>query len=192
MIKEVAKMFFENTEELAQNKLLLLYIIDEARTPLTNNEITEFILENNYMNYFLTQQYLSELVSSGFIDYIKNDTENKNVYILLEKGKSTLSYFQDRIPKKIKDEISCKFADDIKNKNNTAQVLGEYYKKNINEYMVNLKLIEIEQPILNINLNVPSEAQAKIICEVWKKNTEYIYKKLLNMLLDDEIISMDY
>ena len=184
-------MFFENTEELAQNKLLLLYIIDEARTPLTNNEITEFILENNYMNYFLTQQYLSELVSSGFIDYIKNDTENKNVYILLEKGKSTLSYFQDRIPKKIKDEISCKFADDIKNKNNTAQVLGEYYKKNINEYMVNLKLIEIEQPILNINLNVPSEAQAKIICEVWKKNTEYIYKKLLNMLLDDEIISMD-
>ena len=44
-------MFTENTEELAQNKLLLLFIINKSK-PLTNEEITEFILENNYMNYF--------------------------------------------------------------------------------------------------------------------------------------------
>jgi len=180
-------MFFENTEELAQNKLLLLYIIDESSTPLTNNEITEFILENNYMNYFLTQQYLSELVSSGFIDYKKSDSKDKNVYILLEKGKSTLSYFQDRIPKKIKEEVSNKFAYNKKNK--SAQVFGEYLKKSSNEYLVNLKLIENNQPLLSISLNIPSESQAKKICEVWEKNTEDIYKKLLNMLFDDEIIS---
>ena len=34
-------MFLENTEELAQNKLLLLYIINKSNRPLTNNEITE-------------------------------------------------------------------------------------------------------------------------------------------------------
>ena len=45
-------MFIENTESLAQNKLLLLYIIDKSENSLTNEEITEFLLENNYMNIF--------------------------------------------------------------------------------------------------------------------------------------------
>jgi predicted transcriptional regulator len=187
----VAKMFLENTKELAQNKLLLLYIINESTQPLTNNEITEFILENNYMNYFLTQQYLSELVSSGFIEYRKSENKNKNVYILLDKGKSTLFYFEDRIPEKIKKEISSKFKDNTISQNKSAQVLGEYYKKDNNEYMVTLKLIEKEQTILSIYLDIPSESQAKRICDTWKKNTEYIYKNLLNMLVGDNIISVD-
>ena len=93
-------MFAENTEELAQNKLLLLYIIDKAEKPLTNEEITEFMLENNYMNYFLIQQYLSELTSSKFIEYVHED--DKKIYKMLNKGKITLYYFQDRIPEDIK------------------------------------------------------------------------------------------
>ena len=36
-------MLIENTEELAQNKLLLLYIIDRPQVPLSNSEITEFV-----------------------------------------------------------------------------------------------------------------------------------------------------
>ncbi|NLY77820.1 MAG: DUF4364 family protein [Tissierellia bacterium] len=184
-------MFLENTEELAQNKLLLLYIINESSIPLTNNEITEFILEKNYMNYFFTQQYLSELVSSGFVDYRKQDDSDKNVYILLEKGKATLSYFQDRIPEKVKEEITSRFKGNMDNVDKPTQVFGEYYKKNNSEYTVNLRLVEKDQPILSIYLDIPSEAQARKICETWKKNTEYIYKNLLNMLVDEEITSID-
>ena len=68
-------MFIENTEELAQSKLLLLFIIDKSNTPLSNEELTEFILEKNYMNYFLTHQYLSELVETGFIEYREEDNK---------------------------------------------------------------------------------------------------------------------
>ena len=68
-------MFIENTEELAQNKLLLLYVIKVSKTPFDNNRITEFMLEKNYMNYFLVQQYLSELINSNFIEVIKQDSE---------------------------------------------------------------------------------------------------------------------
>ncbi len=44
--------FFDNTQELAQNKLLLLYIVNESYTPLSNEKITEIVLEKDYMNYF--------------------------------------------------------------------------------------------------------------------------------------------
>lgn len=181
-------MFFENTEELAQNKLLLLYIIDKSNSSLTNNEITELVLKNNYMNYFLVQQYLSELVDSKFIEYKK--IKDKNVYILLEKGKATLSYFEGRIPKETKDQILSLFSKDIQEKNKPTHIIGEYYKNSNSEYTVNLKLIEKSEVLFSLYLSVPTKEQAEHICQVWKNKTEYIYKNLLNMLVDDEITSI--
>lgn len=181
-------MFFENTEELAQNKLLLLYIIDKSNNSLTNNEITELVLKNNYMNYFLVQQYLSELVNSGFIEYKK--IKDKNVYILLEKGKATLSYFEGRIPNDTKKQILSLFSKDDEEKNKPTHIVGEYYKNSNNEYTVNLKLIEKSETLFSLYLSVPTKNQAEHICQVWKNKTEYIYKNLLNMLVDDEITSI--
>src|SRR5690606_25365276 len=100
-------MHLGNTEELAQNKLLLLYIIKFSNKDFTNNELTEFVLERNYMNYFFIQQYLSELVNSNFIEKVNIDS--KEVYRLLEKGDVALSYFEDRIPNSIKEELDNEF-----------------------------------------------------------------------------------
>ena len=47
-------MMFEDTLELAENKLLLLYIFDKIKIPITNNKITQIILENNFINYLFT------------------------------------------------------------------------------------------------------------------------------------------
>ena len=182
-------MFMENTEELAQNKLLLLYIIDKFENSLTNEEITEFVLEKNFMNYFLIQQYLSELVNSDFIEYINK--EDKKVYLLLNKGKITLSYFEDRISTKVKKEISDKFAEIKEDEKIATQVTGEYFEKNENEYVVNLKLIENTETLFSLYLNVATVKQAQTICTTWKNNTEYIYKNILNMLADDKITSIE-
>lgn len=62
---------FEDSLELAENKLILIYIINKLKCPLTKNQLTQIILENNLMNYFILQQYICELVSSGIIKYSK-------------------------------------------------------------------------------------------------------------------------
>lgn len=180
-------MFIENTEELAQNKLILLYILDKSETPLTNDEITEFVMENNYINYFLIQQYLTELIESEFIKYLK---DNK-AYVLSSKGTSTLFYFRDRISEKTKDKISNEFSIIEEKAKIKAQVVGEYYEKNNTEYVANLKLIENNETLLNLSLTVTTIEQAKNICNTWKNNTEYIYKTLFNLLANDNITSID-
>lgn len=180
-------MFLENTEELAQNKLLLLYIIDKSNSSLTNNELTELVLKNNYMNYFLVQQYLSELIESGFIEYKKDKDKDKSVYIILEKGKATLSYFEGRIPTEIKKQILSIFPDNKEEMIKPTNIIGEYYKNANNEYTVNLKLIEKCETLFSLYLSVPTKEQAEHICQVWKNKTEYIYKNLLNMLADEDI-----
>ena len=82
---------FENTAELAENKLLLLYILKSLKRPISNTQLTEIVLQNNLINYFTLQQYISELESSGFIQYEKVD--EKMLLLLSKKGENVLSFF---------------------------------------------------------------------------------------------------
>jgi len=178
-------VFIDNTEELAQNKMLLLYIIDKSSIPLTNSQISEFVLENNYMNYFLIQQFLSELVESKFIEF--SDLEKQETYSILQKGELTLKYFEDRIPKSIKEDIDNTLKLKELEFKKEAQVIGDYFKKNNNEYIVNLKLIENGTSLFNLCLNVVSKEQAKMICKEWKENPDIIYQDIFNILLKNNI-----
>lgn len=177
-------MFIENTEELAQNKLLLLYIIAKSKEPLNNQEITELILENNYMNYFLVQQYLSELIKSNFIE-IKM-INNKKTYNLLDKGKLTLNYFEDRINQKIKKELlDVLGVSEVVEKE--KELISEYFKEDENNFIVNLKLKEGKNTLFSLYLNMPNENLAKDICLNWKENTEHIYKNILSLVVGEDI-----
>ncbi len=56
---------------------------------------------------------------------------------------------------------------------------------------MNLKLVENEETLFSLYLNVTTEKTSKKICNTWKENTEFIFKNILNMLADDEIIPLD-
>ncbi|WP_066504462.1 DUF4364 family protein [Abyssisolibacter fermentans] len=176
-------MFAKNSKELAQHKLVLLYIIYSSDFNITNTEITQFVLESNYMNYFLVQQYLSELISSKFITLLE---ENKiQYYKLTELGDKTLQYFKNNIPQTIKDDIKIKIEKNNLQKIKEKQITSDYFKKNDSEYIVNLKVKENDIIIFNISLNVVSSKQAKHICKNWKKNPDFIYKNIINLLISD-------
>ncbi|RKD31805.1 DUF4364 family protein [Thermohalobacter berrensis] len=176
-------MFGENTKEVAQNKLLLLYIIDISEVPLTNSEITQFVLENNYMNYFMVQQFLSELTTSNFLQTVTE--EGNEYYKLTEIGKDTLNYFIDRIPDNIKLQLSKSLQKKKEEMIKETQIIGNYYKKNDTEYIVSLKVIEKDITLFDLSLNVPSNKQAKLICKNWKENPQIIYKKIFELLANN-------
>lgn len=176
-------MFTENSNELMQHKLLILYILEKVDIPMTNTEITQFILENNYMNYFLVQQFLSELVSSKFVEFSTGD--GNEYYHLSEAGKETLSYFSDRIPAELKENISKSYEKKKVELIKETQVLGNYYKKSDSEYIVNLKAVEKDIVLLNLSLSVVSSQQAKLICGNWKQSPETIYKNIFDLLITE-------
>ncbi|MBU5313464.1 DUF4364 family protein [Tissierella carlieri] len=182
-------MFIENTEELAQNKLLLLYLIKSAATVFTNTEITEFVLEKNYMNFFLVQQYLSELVESNFIEIINKNS--KEVYSILEKGEIALSYFEDRIPNKIKEELNKEFNRIEKKNKIETQVVADYFEKENNQYVVNLKLMENEDTLFSLYLDVATKKQVDLICNRWKENPEFIYQNIINILTNEKTTPLE-
>ena len=86
---------YENSAELAENKLLVLYVIKSLKQPISNTQLTEIILENNFINYFTLQQYISELEYSNFVKYIEKNA--KKLISITDKGENVLSFFTDRI-----------------------------------------------------------------------------------------------
>ena len=55
------------SEPFTLYKLIILYMLDKVDFPLTNAQISGFILDKGYTTYFKLQQALSELTESGFI-----------------------------------------------------------------------------------------------------------------------------
>ncbi len=146
---------YENSLELAENKLLMLYILKSIKDPISNAQFTEIILENNFMNYFIFQQYLSELEESKFVEYHENN--NKKLLVITEKGDSVLSLFKDRLsPSKITiiNEYVKEKWESIKRE---LTIQADYTIASNDSFIVDLKAVESESLLMELKLTVPSK-----------------------------------
>lgn len=84
-------------------KLIVLKMLDQADAPLSNSQISEFILGKEYTNYFTLQQILSELDESGLVTV--SSMRNTSLYRITDPGRDTLEYFGDKISGAICQEI---------------------------------------------------------------------------------------
>lgn len=174
---------YDSTLELAENKLLLLYIIKSIKYPISNTQLTDIVLENSFINYFMLQQYISELISSEFLKYEEKDS--KEVLILTIKGDRVLYFFKDRISinkLSLIDNYVLKKMESIKKE---LSISSDYTIDNNNSFLVNLKAMENNSIIIDLNINVPSKEEAKNICNKWKKNSSDIYNKIILALIND-------
>ena len=89
-------MIHKDSEALAENKLVLLYMLSETDIPLSKNQITQVVLENNLMNYFSMQQLLAELVQSGLV--VCYEDMGRHLYRIQRKALETLTMISDSIP----------------------------------------------------------------------------------------------
>lgn len=175
---------FENTAELAENKLLLLYILNTVKNPISNAQLTELILEDNLLNYFTLQQYLSELEESDFIKYV--DINNKKLLKITKNGISVLSFFINRISetKKIllKEKINEKY--DLFKKELTIQ--SDYTPLRDDNFLVDLKAFEGKDILIELKLSVPTKKQAVNLCSKWQANSSETYNNIINLLLKED------
>lgn len=104
---------FDNITELAENKLIILYIFDTLNFSISNNDVTEIVLKAELMGYFTLQQYLSELVSSECLCSIK-DSKSRNKILITKKGKNILHLFIERITPENLEKCNAYFMNNLK------------------------------------------------------------------------------
>ena len=81
-------------DTLSLYKLIILKMLEQVEYPLTNSQITEFILDKEYTNYFTVQQALSEMDETGLV----NVTTKRN---------NSLYHLTFQVPSKKQAESAC-------------------------------------------------------------------------------------
>ena len=174
---------YENSSELAENKLLMLYVLKTINEPISNIQLTEIILENNFINYFTFQQYLSELEESKFVEY--QEVNDKKLLALTEKGDNVLSLFQARISPSQMSIVDKYIKEKIGIIKKELTIHADYtLGSGDDNFIVDLKAIEDKALLMELKLSVPTKKQASLICSKWKENPSEIYTNVIKILID--------
>lgn len=167
--------------ELALNKLLILYIIDNFNHKLKENDLSYFVLDIELFNYFYFKQYLKELESTGLVLF---DGDKK--YYLSNDGVKTLNIFYEKIPEeniKFLDEKMKKYRHELLLQNS---ITSEIYEERGTSY-AHLKIKDDEIDVLDLKIEVSDLLMAKKISANFKKNAENIYSEILKLLTENKI-----
>ena len=162
-------------------KLIILTMLERVDFPLTNAQISDFILTKEYTNYFTLQQVLSELVETELLE--ENTVRNSTYYHVTEKGKETLNFFGHMVSEAIHEDMDAYFRANAIALRDEMAVRADYYENNHDEYNVRLRVMEKESAVIDLTLSVPTESQANSICDNWKKKNQKLYAYLMQELL---------
>lgn len=162
-------------------KLIILYILNRVDFPLTNAQLSEFILDEGYTTYFKLQQAISELVESNLIQ--EESTHNRTFFHITEEGAEIVYYFRNDISPAIQKDINAFLKQKRYELKNEVSVKSDYYRNSNGEYFVKCQVIEQRIPLIELTVTAPTEAEAETIANNWTKKNQEVYAMIMSQLL---------
>ncbi|MCL2350494.1 MAG: DUF4364 family protein [Defluviitaleaceae bacterium] len=170
-------------DKQVEHKIMILLLVDKIDIPISNNQITRFALEENYMNFYNVQQYLKEMVDVGYLDSSQNGTSTR--YTITDEGLKALDAFGGHVPSYVKSRIS-RYVEENRSivKQDLEISANHFYQHDTEEYFVKCALYEEDNMMMELNLSVVSKEQALLVCNNWKNNVGTLYAQIIDILLE--------
>lgn len=178
-------MFMKSNSDknnLAENKVLILYILNKLDKDITNDGLYKIISSVNGLNYFYFQQTLKDLVETNLVGYTKDDS---SVVKITTEGKNAYSLTKELLPGIIKLKADNIFEKELASIEEESSIVAEFIPKNENEYTVKCKIIENNETLFEVETFAGSRDRAKKICDNWNNNAAKIYPRIIELLLND-------
>ncbi len=161
-------------------KLIILFMLDRTNYTMTNSLISGFIIGKNYTSMFNLHEALSELIDK---DFISTDTIRDTIhYKITNSGEEALSYFENRLPYSIKQDILEYLQAEKINVKNESEIYANYYYNYSDWYTVECIIKDRKETLIDLKFDVPTKTQAETICNNWRKKSSEIYDYLINQL----------
>ena len=155
-------------------------MLDRTNYTMTNSMISDFIISKGYTNLFNLHEALSELIDNKFIS---TDTIRDTIhYKITNSGEEALSYFENRLPYAIKQDILEYLKAERINVKNESEIYADYFYNDSNWYTVQCIIKDRKETLMDLKFDVPTKSQAETICNNWRKKSSGIYEYLINQL----------
>ena len=173
----------DNATALAENKVLILYILNLIDGDIIQDGLFKIISSINNINYFYFKQILTDLIDSKLVgSYTKEDEQ---VVKITSEGKNAYILTKDVLPGIMKLKADNIFKKEFSMIEEESSVIAEFIPKNENDYTIKCKIVENNETIFEVKTFAGSRDRAKRIVDNWNQNATTIYPKILNLLLND-------
>ncbi len=163
------------------HKLMILYLLKRVNLSLSNADLWTFFEEKGYTNYFTFQEQLQSLVEANLT--VSEMIRNTEYYELTKQGDEALHYFMNDIPDGVKTDLD-EYITAKKFKIRTeAGITADYNRTADFDYLAHLKIREGKTTLMDLNLSVPTEEQAKQLSKHLEEHAEEIYQHIMKLLI---------
>lgn len=170
----------QDNKNIAENKILILYALVNARYAMTKHDLSMIMLDNLLMSYYNFQDSIYGLKDGRFI-LLEKDGLDEYVEIT-DSGRSMLDLFSSNLDVHKRSMIDV-YMEEMKNElieKNTIH--ASYQAVDPDHYLVEIHAKEGRRMIFNLGIEVRSSEEAEYICENWKRNPETIYYQFMDLL----------
>ena len=168
-------------EPLTLYKLIILYMLKKVDFPLTNAQISEFVLDQEYTTYFTLQQALNELLDAGLVK--KETMRNSSRYEITKEGEETLEFFGKNISPAIVSDMDEYLKQNRFRMRNEVGLISDFYKSTNQDYIVHCEVREGKSILIGFDLSVPDKDQAETMASHWKERSQEIYSYVMKTLM---------
>ena len=173
----------DNATTLAENKVLILYILNRIDGEFRQDDLFKIITSINNVNYFYFKQVLTDLIDSNLVGtYTK---EEEPVIKITSEGKNAYILTKDVLPGIMKLKADNIFEKEFSTIEEESSIIAEFIPKNENEYTIKCKIVENNETLFEVKTFAGSRDRAKRIVDNWKQHANNIYPQMLNLLFQD-------
>lgn len=160
-------------------RILLCYLIKNAASPLTGEELEAALLNEALVNYFEFAACLSDLCEQGLVE------KREDGYHILPKGREVADTLQDDVPLTVRECASRAVV--------RAQLFARksaQHKVQLEEtpggYLVHCSIEEGAAPLFQLTVAMPDKFSAKLAREQFIAHGDELYEFLIGRLTQEE------
>lgn len=170
-----------NTDAATLYKLMIMYMLNRVNFPLSNSQISEFMLDKQYTNYFTLQEILKSLIDDGFLSAVSY--RNTTQYKLTSEGTETIGFFYTKISPGIREDIDAYIKSNKYELKCEVGTTADYYRNTNGDYTVHCQVKEGDEALIELNVSVPAESLADKMCSNWKDASQDIYDFIIHKMM---------
>lgn len=175
----------QSKEQQAANRILILYILKELALPISNLQLTDILATRAFLDYFSQQETLAELLETGMITEETDEAERK-FYVITPAGLEAADTLTSLIPSPIRQNFDS-------HKKEIREMVKRNWEVNATQHIdaqdnhyVRCFVRDGDTFLVDMKILAGSKKLASEMCLGWRKNTEQIYSKLIEQLLDTD------
>ena len=162
-------------------KVLILFVTARSGYPTSLQEIYELCYQDDCLSYFDVCTAIPEMVETGHLEQLGEDR-----YQITEKGKEAGAVTEDSIAFTVRQRAEVAVEKFNRQMRRSDYIKVQLLPRDGEEYSVIMSLRDEVSTLMTLELAAPSRRQAMHLSKLFEERAEFVYKLVMQGLLDEE------